>query len=165
MTMLNAKTMFLAGALAALAACAGGSDAPTTPESTATPTAAAVAGDGANDGYGTCVATFERQRTCTDQFVPALVDMRVRMDQPPGIAAKAQAAGGRDALIAEAKTEWADDSKDENIAQACTQITTKTPPEKLEQALPQIKSCLAENACDGFVGCLVPIMENMHGSH
>jgi hypothetical protein len=110
------------------------------------------------------VATFERQRACTDQFIPALVDMRIRMDQPPGIAAKAKSSG-RDALIAEAKTEWAEDSKDENIAQACTQITTKTPPEKLQQAVPQIKSCLAEAACDGFVSCLMPVIENMHGSH
>jgi hypothetical protein len=159
MTILNGKTLFLAGALAALAACASGNDAPATQETTAPATAA-----GADDAQTTCVATFVRQRECTDQFIPALVDMRVRLDQPAGIAARAREAGGRDAIIAEAKTEWAEDSKDEKIAAQCEQIVGGVPAEHMQQALPEIQGCLEKSDCDAFVGCILPAIEKLHGA-
>ena len=58
-------------------------------------------------------------RTCTDQFIPALVDARAAADVPAGI--KQAVASDRDGTIAQAKTEWATDSTDANFEKMCSQ--------------------------------------------
>jgi hypothetical protein len=106
------------------------------------------------EGYDTCVAAFRRQRECTDAFIPALVDARVRHDNPAGIAAKDKELG-RDALVAGAKEEWASDSTDEAIHATCTKLTENGAgtPELIQKA----EACLAKSGCDEFSACAVEI--------
>src|SRR5689334_16952529 len=72
------------------------------------------------DPQATCVELMTRNRVCTEDFIPALVDARVKYDNPPGI--KDQVAKDRDAVIAQAKAEWAEDSKDAAIAEHCKEM-------------------------------------------
>ena len=62
----------------------------------------------ANADHDLCVAFITHARTCTDQYIPALVDARAAADMPAGI--KAEVAKDRDGVIAQAKQEWATDS-------------------------------------------------------
>src|SRR3954467_11758301 len=71
--------------------------------------------------HDVCVSVFQKQRSCTDQFIPALVDLRAKHDNPAGIAAKVKA--DRAGVIKEAKAEWANDSKDAAIDQTCTKLS------------------------------------------
>ena len=108
-----------------------------------------------DEAYDTCVAAFNRQRECTDEFIPALVDARVRADKPAGIAAKDKEMG-RDALVAGAREEWASDSTDEAIHATCTKITENQAdgaPELIEKA----RACLRESECAAFSACAVEI--------
>jgi hypothetical protein len=110
------------------------------------------------EGYDTCVAAFRRQRECTDTYIPALVDARVRADKPAGIAAKDKEIG-RDALVAAALEEWKTDSTDEAIDQMCTRITNDEAagaPELIERA----QACLAESDCAAFSACAVDIVSS-----
>lgn len=107
------------------------------------------------EGYDTCVAVFRRQRDCTDAFIPALVDARVRADVPAGIAGKDKELG-REALVAGAREEWQDDSTDAAIDRTCTAVTgagTPGAPELITAA----EACLAESSCESFSACAVDI--------
>ena len=111
-----------------------------------------------HEGYDTCVAAFRRQRECTDDYIPALVDARVRADRPAGIAAKDKEIG-RDALVGLALDEWKDDSTEEAIDRTCTQITDDEAagaPELVQQA----EHCLAESECAAFSACAVDIVSS-----
>ncbi len=126
----------------AVAAAACGTTANADPKAKAAPT-----------DHDVCVSVFQKQRSCTDQFIPALVDLRAKLDNPPGIAAKVKA--DRSAVITEAKKEWANDSKDAAIAQTCTKLVAT--PDKDMVATAQ--GCLAKSACDAFVSCIMPVIE------
>ena len=145
-------SLFLA---AALAACAAGNETVEAPSPAAANAATSASPD---DLRTTCVSTFARQRECTEQFLPALVDARIRVDKPAGIAARAQQPGGRDSLLAEAHTEWAEDSKPEAAAATCDQIVGRLPNDAIESALRDAQACLGESSCDPFVRCLEPIL-------
>jgi hypothetical protein len=138
--------------------CASGGSAPATKASTV-PAPAVSADDSRVALRSTCVAMFERARTCTDEYLAMLVDVRVRNDHPPGIAALDQEIG-RPALEAKAHEEWAEDSKDAVIAQVCDQVV-QMDDGRLEPTRQVVESCLAEAACGGFVDCLEPITESM----
>ena len=105
-----------------------------------------------DDPYDLCVATFERQRACTDAYIPALVDARVRADVPPGIAA-ADRERGRDALVAAAREEWKTDSTDDGIAATCKKVASDAPPALADEA----KACLAQDDCSAFSTCAVDL--------
>lgn len=127
-----------------------------TTEAAPAPTAKAQPATAAAEAQTTCVEVFTRNRTCTDDYIPALVDARARHDKPPGIAEAVKA--DRNAVIAEAKGEWADDSKDEAIAQTCQKMTEqidRVEPGDLEAA----RGCLAKADCASFVACVTPIFE------
>ena len=123
------------------AACGTTSDA-----APATKTTAA-----APDDHATCVQVFTKQRTCTDQFIPALVDTRAKYDNPPGIAAQVKA--DRAAVIAQAKAEWATDSTDAAIDQTCSKLAAD------HDMVATAQGCLARTACDAFVTCITPVFE------
>lgn len=145
---MRALVTILAVLVSVLGACGSASKpADTTP-------AAKPAGD---DLTATCVAVFERQRTCTDEFIPALVDLRIRLDVPPGIA-EAASSEGRDALVAQAMEEWKADSTDEAIAQTCSE-SLNAPPEAQERMKQTANECLATDGCDAFVTCILPVLE------
>lgn len=103
-----------------------------------------------------CVETMTRSRACTDQYVPALVDARARLDQPRGIDAEAQR--DRSGLIAQARSEWAKDSTDDAIAQRCQAIVAHLTPE-VEADVSRARRCVAQADCGAFVGCVMPIVE------
>jgi predicted small lipoprotein YifL len=136
----------------ALVGCGSTEPAETTPAAKATPAPAAPASN--SDPYAVCVATFERQRACTDTYIPALVEARVQADHPAGIAAADQK-DGRDALVAAALEEWKQDSTDESIAATCKKLVASAPAEMVEAA----EGCLAESECGPFSTCAVDLVK------
>ena len=112
--------------------------------------------DPATEHHALCVQLFERNRTCSDVYIPALVDARARNDAPAGIAA--QVAADRDGVIAQARAEWANDSTDAAIDATCTAIV-----EHLSQAdlddVGTARSCLAQTECTAYTTCSMPIFE------
>jgi hypothetical protein len=100
-----------------------------------------------------CIQVMTKNRTCTEEFIPALVDSRAKLDTPAGI--KDQVAKDRDGVIAKAKVEWAEDSKDENIAKMCAHMPADLSAANLDAA----KACLAKDACGEYVACITPVFE------
>ncbi len=127
-----------------LAACEGAEaqPAPATAQKAAAATSA--------EDRDLCVAIMTHARTCTDQFIPALVDARATVDVPAGI--KAEVAKDRDGTIALAKTEWASDSTDANIEQMCGRPISDADAER-----DAAKACHAKTDCGEFAACFVPI--------
>jgi hypothetical protein len=134
-----------------VAAACGGAEAPA-------PRAQPQPQPAADDPHSVCVQAFRRQRECTNEFIPALVDARVRRDAPPGIADKDKELG-RDQLVATALEEWKTDSTDEAIEQTCTNMAANMPPDQLQAATDQVGQCLDAEACSAFVDCLIPVIE------
>ena len=153
---------FAAALASAAAACGTTSDAapgqqPTSPQAgpppvPTTPTTPQAAAHG--DLQNRCTGVFARMRTCSDQYVPALVDVRVRLDRPPGIAA--QAASDRAGVIAQATQEWRKDSTDQAIAATCQHMVAEPP---AKEDLDRAGACLAQHDCSAFVSCMTPIFE------
>jgi len=106
------------------------------------------------DAQTTCVEVMTKGRACTNEFIPALVDSRARHDHPKGIADAVNA--DRDAVIAQALTEWATDSKDEAIARTCQQMVAEAP-DAVDIAAG--RACLAQADCAAFVACIIPQFE------
>jgi hypothetical protein len=126
--------------LSTLAAC-GGAEAKPAP-------AAAPTASPASD-HDLCVAFMTHARTCTDQFIPAVVDARAAADKPAGI--KDQVAKDRDGVIAQAKQEWATDGSDAGIAKTCSA------PMPSSEARAAATSCTAKTECGEFVQCAMPV--------
>jgi hypothetical protein len=103
-----------------------------------------------------CRAFMQRQRACGETFIPALVDARVKADNPPGLAAHDNEIG-RAALVREAFTEWANDSKDEAIDKLCDAMAQSISLAKDTELRSSVSACLAQEGCDGFVACAVPL--------
>lgn len=103
-----------------------------------------------------CRALMQRQRGCTAQFIPALVDARVKSDNPSGVAARDRELG-REALVKDALGEWENDAKDPNIAAMCDDIAQSISPEKDARLRSSVSSCLAKDGCEAFVSCAVPL--------
>jgi hypothetical protein len=116
-----------------------------------------VRGD-VDSAHADCVALLERQRECSAEYVPALVDIRVRHDLPAGIAATDREVG-RAALVAEAQEEWRGDSTDEAIAATCTRIVDGSEPATLDQYRAQAATCRSASDCASFVACIAPATE------
>jgi hypothetical protein len=112
----------------------------------------------AADAKAGCVKLREKQRSCTADFIPALVDMRVKIDLPPGIAAAART-DGRDALVAKAHEEWKNDSTDASIAAMCEKMPM--PPGVTPAQRAAVAKCLSAPDCKAFVGCFLPILEEV----
>jgi hypothetical protein len=134
-----------------LAGCGGGGSSASN-DTTGTETS----GDEASaSGMDTCVAFFTRQRECREEFLPGLVALRVRLDQPPGIAARD--AQEHDALLAEAGTEFDSDSSDESIQANCEGIMAEP---DAAQAAEGFGACLQQAECSGFVPCDLAMLEH-----
>jgi hypothetical protein len=155
--MKNATHLAALFVLLTLGACTGSDQQADTANTTA-PAEAAAADTETPESKSSCVEIFVRQRDCTDDFIPALVDARIRLDVPAGIAARATDEG-RDTLIAEAMGEWANDSQDAAIDATCEKITASVPAETLEPMLTASASCLEESECSAFATCIVPVIE------
>ncbi|MEJ7601937.1 MAG: hypothetical protein WKG01_28840 [Kofleriaceae bacterium] len=116
-------------------------------------TASAKPAPASSDVHALCVEMLTRNRTCTDDYLPALVDLRAKHDNPAGIAARVTT--DRAGVIAEARTEWQTDSTDEAIAAVCTKAAPSTDPADVEPA----RACLAEATCGAYVACSMPLFE------
>jgi hypothetical protein len=149
------RSLIVALALAPLAitACASSEAAPP-PASTPAPAAASSSGD----YQSLCVESMTKNRTCTAEYIPALVDSRAKIDKPPGIAESVKA--DRDGVIAKAMEEWAEDSKDENIARNC-QMLTEHMDDSAKPAADGIRGCLAQQDCNAYVACAMPVFEDL----
>jgi hypothetical protein len=125
-------------------------------EAKATPTAPKVVQKSStDDDKALCVQVFTRARACTDDYIPALVDSRAKLDTPAGIAAKV--AADRAAVIAEAKQEWTQDSTDAAISGNCDQMVASLTDE--DRAMSDTaRSCIAKD-CAGFTACITPLFE------
>ena len=133
-----------------LAAC-GGSSPPPAAEPRAQ-TAPQVRASSSSPGLDTCVSMMERQRACTDLYIPALVDLRRSVDRPKGIAGE-----DRDAVIAQAHKEWAADSTDAAIHDTCQGVVDMFPGDELEAERQTVETCLAADGCQAFVDCIIPV--------
>ena len=155
------RSISFAALALALAACGGSSSSsPSSPASaTASKTAAA-----AGDAQARCQAFFARARECSQAYIDNLVDLRIEVDNPPGIAAEAQG-GGRDALVAKALEEWATDSQPENTARTCADAIARMPPEHVEGMLAQSEQCMAPADCDAFGACSKELQRPMITPH
>ena len=141
------KSIWSAVALLALfTGCAGGSETRGSSTSELDPQA-----------LETCTAGFTRARECTSDYIPALVDLRVRLNVPAGIADEAQKLG-RPGLIEEAMGEWANDSTDEAIAVTCQRMVSG-PRARIAAYLDGARGCLAMDGCQAYVDCVMPLHE------
>jgi hypothetical protein len=149
--MLNAlvRVTLLSVTAATLAACAGAEAEPRTGASPATTTANPTLAE-------QCEAFFARAAACTDQYIPALVDLRIELDKPAGITAAAQSEG-RDAIIAKAMTEWAEDSQPAAVSALCERIAPSIPPDQLEAMRAQGEACMAKTDCGEFSTCAMAL--------
>ena len=146
------RSLFLIPVLAlAIPACSASEAAAPSP---ASPKRAQPASTG--DAKAICVDVFTRNRTCTDHYIPALVDLRAKYDQPTGIAA--EVAANRDGIIAQAKTEWATDSQPAAIDATCTQIAAGMT-EAQQADLAGAQSCLSSQDCTAYTTCIMPYFE------
>jgi len=140
--------------LIALAAACGGSKPTTTGTGTGTGTGTdkAMPSSG-GDSQAACVEVMNKNRECTTDYIPALVDVRAKHDNPEGVAAAVKA--DRDKVVSQALAEWATDSKDDAIARQCEKMAPSMPDADVATA----KGCLATAECPAYVACVMPLFE------
>ncbi len=146
-----------------LVACGGGSSGSTEEGGGSSTTGGGSSTSTASTPEESCLATMRRERECSADFIPAIVGLRVRLDQPAGIAAR-DASEGREALVAEANAEWTTDSTDERFAENCAQMN-QLPAEQAASWTEMMQGCLAAADCAGFVECDVRFTESRMSAH
>jgi hypothetical protein len=110
----------------------------------------------ASDGLvAQCVAVRNRERACTADYIPALVDLRIELDRPAGIAARAKDMG-RNPLTAEALKEWQGDSAEPEAF--CRQQLSKMPLPQAAGFMQNASSCAQQSSCKAFVHCWLPLI-------
>ena len=134
--------------VSAFAACEG-AEAKPAPATAQKASASTATGD-----HDLCVSVMTHARTCTEQFIPTLVDARAAADVPPGI--KGEVANDRNGVIAQAKTEWASDGTDANIEKMCQQ-----PMPDADARRDAAKACDAKADCHEFAECAVPLIAKL----
>ena len=101
-----------------------------------------------------CRRLFAREHECRAEFIPALVDLRLKLDLPAGIAARARSQG-RAALIALARAEYAVDGVEPQRSETCKRVAPSVPAAQLAAVRP----CLQRPDCPAFVSCVMPMHE------
>jgi hypothetical protein len=130
-------------AVAALAAC---HPPATAPPPAAPPTARAAPPPAAEQR---CVQLYTRNRTCTADYIPMMVELRAKYDRPPGLAA--ELAADRARVIAMAMEEWTAANSDPVIAYACAKIASAPDPDLRLDAAP---GCLDRTDCARYIACI-----------
>ena len=136
-------------ALASFAGCKKSEEAKAAP-------AAKVQAQAGGDTKALCVELFTRARTCTNEYIPALVDARAKYDKPPGIADAVK--NDRNAVIQEALGEWKNDSTDASISATCDKVGAElasAPQSDVDAA----RACLAKPDCAAYTTCVMPLFE------
>jgi hypothetical protein len=94
---------------------------------------------------------MRRTRDCKQVYVPRLLSLRVRLNQPPGIARRLQIEGKRE-MLGLAHYQFARGWSDEAIARNCTELASKAVAEQ-ERIIAPERHCLEQTDCNGFVTC------------
>ncbi|MEM9488001.1 MAG: hypothetical protein AAGC55_02590 [Myxococcota bacterium] len=137
----------------ACGAADGEADEPETTTAAEHTAAADQTSTAALDPVAACIDAFTRARTCTDDYIPALVALRVSLDIPAGIAQVDQDEG-RAALVAVARKEWQGDSEPAAIAARCQQMANIPAAQALAQSS---AACTAMASCGEFTDCVMPL--------
>jgi hypothetical protein len=146
------RLSYLSALILAVAACGGPSHEAAKP---APPPAARTAAD----VVPMCKRIFARKATCADDYLPALLDLRIELNLPPGIGDEVKSQG-RDAVLAIARSEFAKDSEPAKVDAVCESAATnakQAPPERVDQLLEQGSKCEATSDCKAFSACVVVI--------
>lgn len=130
----------------ALPACGGGNEA--SERSTAAPAAREPT------LAELCEAHHARERTCVNEYLDAVVTLRIKVDMPPGIAADAEKRG-RAAILADARENWNRDSRPEVITPMCNKLDAQVPAERVPSLRAQGQRCLDAPDCAAFAACSV----------
>lgn len=136
----------------ALAGCGGGggSGGGASEPSTAAPAPAAKEPTLAE----LCEAHHARERTCVNEYLDAMVALRIKVDMPPGIAADAEKRG-RAAVLADAREDWNRDSRPEVVTPMCNKLDAAVPAERVPSLRAQGQRCLNAPDCAAFAACEV----------
>ena len=147
----------------AVAACGGSSSPepakPASPQPSSPQPASPAAAPTAADFVPMCKRIFARKATCADDYLPALLEVRVELDMPPGIGDKVKTEG-RDAVLATAHTELTRDTQPEKVAAVCEEGAARAanaPRERVDQLLDQGTRCEAAADCKAFAVCAAAI--------
>lgn len=145
-----------------LSACGGkqSSEPDTFVPSSTTTTSTTSTGTDDNGSYQSCVSGMTKARQCTNEYIPALVDLRISLDMPAGIAQAAQTQG-REALVSRAMQEWKNDSTDASIADTCQNMAASVPDESAARISQGTSNCVAKANCSEFVSCMIPLQAEM----
>ncbi len=138
-----------------LPACGGGSK----PKSTAGPgeTGSVTAN---SDDLATCLAAREMLWECKDDYLPMLLDIRIALDFPAGVADRSQTPEGREELLSAASVEMPDYYTEEANQRICKQGIANAPAD-LRAMTPVAKSCLAQPDCATKIACWQPIEQKI----
>ncbi|HET9992289.1 MAG TPA: hypothetical protein VFQ65_27345 [Kofleriaceae bacterium] len=101
-----------------------------------------------------CRAHYAHEQTCADDYLSALIDLRVELNQPPGIADEAKAKG-KPAMIELARTEFARDTAPDKVDAICNAMAAKTPAEQVDPLFKEGTRCAAMTDCTQFASCAV----------
>jgi hypothetical protein len=144
--------------IALLAATLSGCTKSTGPEP-AKPTAAH-----AFDIRATCAAELKRTFECKESFVPMIVDTRIKLDLPAGIAADGKDAAGRAAIVAKAHQEFAVGKAPDQHPAICERrqaMVDAMPAERVKAMQASMPTCPTSADCQAFTACMQPILERM----
>jgi hypothetical protein len=126
-----------------LAACGG-----------AKPSAPPPAAHTAADLGPLCLQHYAHEQRCADDYLGALLDLRISVDMPKGIADEAKAKG-KPALVELARVELARDLAPEKVDAICKAMATQTPPDQVQHLVTDGQRCAAAPSCKEFAACAV----------
>ena len=150
MKLVQLVSLSVSFALVALVAACGGASKPASSTAAETATAAPSLGP-----LGVlCEEHYARERTCSSEYLAALVALRVEVDMPPGIAAE-DARDGREATIAAAWVDWTRDSQPAERSKICRALDAQVPPERVDALKADAAACLSAADCTAFAACAV----------
>jgi len=127
-----------------LAACGGAKPAP----------APASAAHSAADLGPLCRAHYAHEQTCADDYLSALIDLRVELNQPPGIADEVKIKG-KPATLELARAEFQQDTAPAKVDAICNAMATKTPAAQVGPLFKDGTHCAEMTDCKQFASCAV----------
>ena len=101
-----------------------------------------------------CRAHYAHEQTCADAYLSALLDLRVELNQPPGIGDEVKTKG-KPAVLELARVEFQRDTAPDKVEAICNAMAAKTPPEQVEPLFKDGTHCAAMTDCKQFASCAV----------
>jgi len=116
------------------------------------------------DMRATCALEIERQIACVEQYIPMIVDVRIKLDLPAGMAARGKDEAGRQALLVEAREEFPEHYSRDKIPAICERrqaMAEQMPPELLAELNALGPDCHTAPDCAAFARCTAPVVERI----